>query len=121
MNNIQKRILVCDDDLGIAEVMEIILSENGYQVKVLTSGKGIEKKILGFQPDLIFLDIWMPGIDGKEITKVLKRTQEFKKIPIILISALSDGERICKNVGADGFLAKPFEISDLLATIQKYI
>lgn len=116
----KKRILVCDDDQGVIEVIQIILEENGYEVKSLSGGKGIEKKISEFKPNLIFLDIWMPGIDGKEITKLIKGTEDGKQIPVIIVSALNDAEKISQEIGADGFLPKPFELNHLLELVEKH-
>jgi DNA-binding response OmpR family regulator len=115
-----KKIFVCDDDEGILDIVKIILENKGYEVNVTSSGKGIEKKITNYMPDLILLDLWIPGMDGKEITKVLKRQQKTKKIPIIIISALNETEKISKEIGADGFLSKPFDINDLIKIVEKY-
>jgi len=115
-----KKILVCDDDEGIAEVMRIMLEGAGYTVNVLSNGKSIQKKIEIFKPNLIFVDVWMPGIDGKEITKLLKREKSSSKIPIIVVSALNDTRKIAKDCGADGFLEKPFDMNTLLNLAKKY-
>ncbi len=114
------KILLCDDDEGVIEVIKIILEENGYEVKPLLNGKGIEKKVLEYKPDLIFLDIWMPGIDGKEVTKLLKSDSVTKQIPIIIVSALNEVDKIQNMIGADDFLAKPFEMQDLLAKVKHH-
>lgn len=115
-----KRILVCDDDEGIAEVMRIMLEGAGYTVNIVNNGKSIQKKVAVFKPDLILLDIWMPGIDGKEITKLLKKEKSSSKIPIIVVSALNDTKKIADDSGADGFLPKPFDMDTLLALAKKY-
>ena len=115
----KNRILVCDDDPGILEVIKIILEENDFKILTVSTGKGIQKTITSFKPDLIFLDIWMPGIDGKEITTLIKRDPTTKKLPVIIISALNDTEDIAQKVGADGFLSKPFTIENLLAIVEK--
>lgn len=117
----RKRILVCDDDQGISDVLTIILDQEGYEAYILNNGKGIQKKIEKFKPDLILLDIMMPGIDGKEITRILKRDQKTSKIPIIIFSALNNPDQIAKNIGADDFLAKPFNITDLVAKFKKHL
>ena len=119
-NKMKKKILVCDDDKGVIEVIQIILEENGYEVKTLQNGKGITKKILAFKPNLIFLDIWMPGIDGKEITKLIKNSSSTKQIPVVVISALNDAGKISQEIGADDFLPKPFELNQLLNLVEKY-
>lgn len=120
MTKSQKKILVCDDDEGIVEVMRIILEDNGYQVKTLSNGKAIHKKTLEYCPDIIFLDIWMPGIDGREVTKLLKNDQQTAELPIVVISALNDTKKIAHEVGADDFLEKPFDMTDLLDMVEKY-
>lgn len=115
-----KKILVCDDDQGILEVIKIVLEKEGFEVKLLANGRGIQKIIKDYKPDLILLDIWMPGVDGEEITKILKKTEETSKIPIVVISALNTTEKIAQESGADDFLEKPFDISDLVKIVKKY-
>ncbi len=117
----RKKVLVCDDDQGILEVLTVILEAEGFKVYVLNHGKGIQKRIKEFNPDLILLDIMMPGIDGREITKILKREKETVGIPIIILSALSNEAKIAYDIGADDFLAKPFDINDLTAKVRKYL
>lgn len=115
-----KKILICDDDLGILEVMKIILEEEGFKVKTLESAKGIIKKISEFKPDLLFLDIWMPGMEGRETVKLLKRDSTTSSLPIVIISALNDTKKIAESTGANGFLAKPFTMRDLITIARKY-
>jgi CheY-like chemotaxis protein len=117
----KKRVLICDDDEGISEVTRIILEENGYDTKLCNTGKAIQKKVKEYQPDLILLDLWMPGIDGKETTKLLKTNPETRHIPIIIVSALNEIQGIAKAIGADGFISKPFEIKDLIAKVEETI
>lgn len=115
-----KKILVCDDDEAIAEVLQIMLEEAGYRVKLLFNGKAIQKRIKEYMPDLILLDIWMPGIGGEEVTHLLKTDPTMKHIPIVIISALHEHEvrKIVKKIGASGFLAKPFEMRELLDLVK---
>lgn len=115
-----KKVLLCDDDDGIVSVMKIILETAGYEVAALNSGKAILKKVEFYKPDIVLLDVWMPGIDGKEITRILKRDEEYKDIPVILVSALNDTRKIATEVGADGFLYKPFDMGNFLTLVQKY-
>lgn len=115
------KIFVCDDDAGILEVVKIILEDNNYAVVTSSTGKGIQKKIAAAKPDLLLLDLWMPGIEGKEVTKILKRDAVTKNMPIIIVSALNDTKSITREIGADGFLPKPFAIADLLAVVAKNI
>lgn len=115
-----KKILLCDDDSGIVAVMKIMLETAGYEVATLNNGKAILKKVAFYKPDLLLLDIWMPGIDGKEIAKLLKRDENFKDIPIIVISALNDTQEIASEIGAEGFLTKPFDMNHFLALVERH-
>lgn len=115
-----KKILVVDDDQSILDALNIILHDEGYEVKFLSEGTHIQQHIRTFAPDLILLDIWMSGKDGIQIAQELKKDPRTRTIPCIIISALSDGEKVAKKQGVD-FLMKPFTISDLLGKIKKYI
>jgi CheY-like chemotaxis protein len=71
-------------------------------------------------PDLLLLDIWMSGQDGRDICKYLKKNPTTKNIPIILVSASRDIMQSAKNAGADDFIAKPFEMETLLDKVRHY-
>lgn len=116
----RRRILVADDDTAILHVMTLMLEDAGYEVTSTVDGETVQK-VLSELPDLILLDIWMSGIDGREICKQLKSQKKTKHIPIIMISANKDTKDIAKKAGANDFLAKPFEMNDLLALVEKYI
>jgi DNA-binding response OmpR family regulator len=116
----KKRILVVDDDSDILEVVQLVLEEEGYLTKTSLEAYNIES-LLNYHPDLILLDVLLSGTDGRMISKRLKSQDTTKHIPIVLMSAhVSAGSTIAKS-RADDFIAKPFEIDTLLATIQKYI
>jgi CheY-like chemotaxis protein len=119
MLNTKRKILVADDDPAILEVITLILEDEGYTVKT-TSGGNTERSIQEYLPDLVLLDIWMSGMDGRNICKNLKSQKLTRHIPIIMISANKDTESIAKKAGADGFITKPFEMNDLLSTVSKY-
>lgn len=116
-----KRVLVCDDDLGISEVVKIMLEGEGYEVMVVGSGKAIVSKAIQFQPNLIFLDIWMPGIDGREVIKLLHSDPKTKKIPIVVMSALNNAPDIAINSGVQACLSKPFDMDNLLQLTAKLV
>ena len=119
MENKIKTILVVEDDLDILEVIKIILEEKNFSVLTLNNSSEIFNKLKIVTPDLILLDIWMMGMDGLEITKKLKSSPITKQIPVVLLSAANEGEKKAKEVNADDFLAKPFEIEDLIQKINK--
>lgn len=114
-----KRILIADDNPGILEVVSIILESEGYEVKSTANPEYVlqAKEDL---PGLILLDIWMGGTDGRLICKQLKANSATRHIPVILMSANSELQTIAEESGADGFIAKPFEIDDLIHQIQSY-
>ena len=115
-----KKILLADDDPAIVDSMQMILETMGYCVETTIDGETV-MKMEEELPDLLLLDIWMSGQDGREICKSLKSKKDTQNIPIIMISANRDTAKIAKESGANDFLAKPFEMNDLLAKVEKYI
>ncbi len=115
-----KRILIAEDDEAILEVLRIILENEGYKIIATDTDHGIKKAIKETPPDLMLLDIWLSGYDGGKIAKEMKIDKDTKHIPIIMLSANNDTEKIAKEVGAEGFLQKPFDIADLLAIVHKH-
>ena len=114
----KKTILVADDDAAIVNAIQMILEDAGYKVQTtLTGEEVIHTKN---SPDLILLDIWMSGQDGRTICQQLKSQPRTKEIPIIMISANKDTAKIAKIAGADDFITKPFEIEDLLKKVAIY-
>jgi DNA-binding response OmpR family regulator len=117
-----KRILVVDDDLAILEALDITLRDAGYETETSTkNGEYVERSLRRQLPDLMILDILLSGHDGRDICKSLKSREETKHIPIILISAHPNAEKTALEAGADDFLAKPFNIDDLLDRIVRLV
>jgi CheY-like chemotaxis protein len=115
-----KKILVADDDPAIVESTILILEEFGYEVDSTIDGQTIYKMEKDL-PDLLLLDIWMSGQDGRDICKYLKSDIATKHIPIIMISASRDVARSARDAGANDFLAKPFDMDELINKIEKYL
>ena len=120
MNNAKKTILVADDDPAICDALSFMLEEEGYRVLTTVNGGTIYKMEKEF-PDLLLLDIWMSGQDGREICKYLKKKELTRDIPIIILSASRDIEKSADDAGADDFLAKPFQMEELLSKISKHL
>ena len=112
--------MVADDDPDIVDFISIMLEMEGYQVSSTLNGASLlnMKEDL---PDLLLLDIWMSGTDGRDICKKLKQKEATSKIPILLLSASGDIERSAMQAGADDFIEKPFEMGQLLSKINYYI
>ena len=117
--SISKNIMIVDDDEGILDAVGMLLKYKGYEVTTCTNGNTILSMENHF-PDLVLLDIWMSGTDGRNVCKQLKTRELTKAIPVIMVSASKDIERSAIESGADGFLAKPFEISELINTIEQH-
>lgn len=117
----KKRILVCDDDEGILDICKIVLQDKGYEVLTTDGFDEICKFAIKTSPDLILLDLWMPGIGGKETAKILKRNLNTSSIPIVIISASKDAARDATEAGADACLNKPFDIMELERTVARYL
>lgn len=115
------KILVIDDNPHILEAVALVLDTEGYEVKTVTKSEGVENEIKNYKPSLILLDLLLSGRNGEEITKVLKLDPTTKNIPVIIISAHPTAEKTAKDAGADGFIAKPFDISELLDKIEALI
>lgn len=119
MNN--KKILLVDDNPHILEAIELILTTENYVVHSLNHVNSILEDVKKTNPALILLDLLLSGKNGKEVAFLLKNDEKTKSIPIIIISAHPSAEKAALQVGADAFLAKPFDIKDLLSIVEKYI
>lgn len=113
------QILLVDDDPDILDALQFVLEDTGYPVKTTQYGeyaeKLTEKKDL---PTLIILDVLLSGKDGRDICLKLKKNKRTKHIPIIMISAHPNIKETVFNAGADAFLPKPFDITELLQTVK---
>ncbi len=115
------KILVVDDDKGITEAFQAVLQSEDYEVKIALSAEGVLKVIEKFKPDLILLDVLLSGRDGREVCLELKKNEQTKKIPVVIVSAHPSAKSSLKSAGADDFLAKPFELDELLSMVTKYV
>ncbi len=119
-DNMKKKILVIDDDDDIQELVRYILTKEGYEIISLKEEPVIGEIIL-LQPDLILLDLRMAGMGGLHICKLLKANEKTLKIPVIIFSADILLQQSMEECGADGMLAKPFDIQDLKSVILKHL
>uniref|UniRef100_A0A7C3MIQ6 Response regulator transcription factor n=1 Tax=Dictyoglomus thermophilum TaxID=14 RepID=A0A7C3MIQ6_DICTH len=112
------RILVVEDDKKIANLLNLELTHEGYEVKVVYDGYDALIEAEEFKPDLVILDIMLPGISGKEVAKRLR--YKYPDMGIIMLTALHEVKDKVEafNFGADDYVVKPFSIEELLARIQ---
>ena len=115
-----KNILVVEDDLDIRELISFNLQNEGHQVFEAKDGEAGIDKAREKLPDLILLDLMLPGIQGLDVCRVIKFDQETKETPIIIVTALGQEEDIVKGLetGADDYITKPFSIKVLIARVN---
>ncbi len=114
-----KKVMIADDDSGIVDFLSILLEFEGYHVTSTLNGITLFDLPEDEVPDLLLLDIWMSGVDGRDICMYLKQQAHTKHLPILMISASKDIEQSAMNAGANAFLAKPFEMDELLELIRQ--
>lgn len=112
-----KKIFVVDDEANIRELIKKFLQKEGYEVVSFSSGENVLSELGRLKPDLIVLDIMMPGIDGLDLCKEIRKKSE---IPIIFISAKDEAfdKILGLELGADDYLSKPFSIRELIVRIK---
>jgi len=123
MANKKKLILIVDDNPENRKVLGNLLSQNGYEVGASPDGYKALEFINKVEPDLILLDVMMPGMNGYEVCEKLKADNSKKHIPIIFLTAKSNIEDIVKGfkVGGVDYVAKPFNSEELLARVRTHI
>ena len=115
------KIIAADDNREYLTLIKALLEMEGYRLFVSVNAENLIGMICTEKPDVILLDVQMKGINGFEICKELKESNLSKSIPVIIISAEDDLEKSARLCGADGYLSKPFSISELLIIIDNIL
>ena len=114
---VKQKILIVDDDENIAELISLYLTKECFETKIVYDGESALEQVNIFKPDLILLDLMLPGIDGYQVCREIRKTNN---IPIIMLSA--KGETFDKvlglELGADDYMIKPFETKELVARVK---
>ena len=115
-----EHILIVDDEDSILELIDYNLKREGYKTSMLKSGESVLTETLKKIPDLIVLDLMLPGIDGLEVCRQLKHNDKTKDIPIVMVTAKSEDTDIVLGLemGADDYLTKPFSPKVLIARVR---
>lgn len=117
----KKTILVVDDEFGILEVLEAILSEAGFQVRSAMNGQAAMAILQKEVPDLVIVDFMMPLLDGAGVIKAMRADGRLGRVPVLLASALPEQAISERCTGYDGFLRKPYKIERLMEEISRLL
>lgn len=114
------KILIVDDDLTITELMKALMMMEGYEPSVVNDSTKALDVAATFQPDLVTMDLMMPGISGFDLCERLRQDPRFAKLPILVVSAKDDPgtKERAMHTGANDYITKPFNIDDLLKRIR---
>lgn len=117
MEGLLGKILIVDDDENICEVIKMYLETTGYNVKVAHDGKAAKEEFVNFSPNLVVLDMMLPGIDGMEVLKWIRKDSN---VPVIMLTAKGEtfDKVLALEIGADDYVVKPFEPKELLARVK---
>jgi DNA-binding response OmpR family regulator len=118
-----KKILIVDDEVNIVISLEFLMQQAGYQVWVAYNGEEGMALIHEIVPDLILLDIMLPGVNGYEICQQVRATPELAHIKIIMVTAKGREVEVAKGLalGADAYIRKPFSTQELMTEVQRAI
>lgn len=114
-----KRILIFDDDVDILSICSFILEEQGWDVHTSPHCNDIVNNVRNIQPDVILMDNWIPDSGGVIATQTLKKEDDLKNIPVIYFSANNDIQSLANQAGADTYLEKPFDLTELEMVIER--
>lgn len=118
-----KKVLIVDDEPNIVLPLQFLMEQNGYAVDVASSGEEAIEKLMQFGPNLILLDIMLPGIDGYEVCEIIRLNPDWKKIKIIFLTARGRDVDIAKGLvlGADAYITKPFANADVVQKVSQLL
>jgi len=116
-----EKVLVVDDEIEIRDMLGIFLKEQGYEAILASNGEDAVELAEKENPVVILLDILMPGMDGIEICKRLKAKEKTRFIPVIIATALWDRYMDAVEAGADDFITKPFNLTELSHRVKSII
>ena len=120
MANEDRLVLVVDDDVALLGMVEMIMQGEGYRVTTALEGQEALAKVMQEMPDVILLDMKMPGMDGWEFAREF-RTRYDRRAPIVVLTAAEDARKRAEEIGAEGYLGKPFDIDDLVRVVGRQV
>jgi len=116
-----RTVLVVDDEYGIADLFEAILSDEGHRVLLAVNGKQGLETVAAQQPDLVFLDYMMPVMDGAAVLKAMIADPALQNIPVVLMSSMPEATVAERCSGYVTFMRKPFKIAEVINLTERFI
>jgi DNA-binding response OmpR family regulator len=118
-----KKILIADDNENIREALTYLLEDEGYTLSLAKDGAEALKKVREVSPDILFLDIMMPEINGYDVCRTIKSDPDLKKTYVIMLTAKGqvDEQERGKEIGADEYVVKPFSPMEILAKVNNIL
>ena len=115
-----KEILIVDDEPSVVVALQFLMQQQGYHVLVAETGEDALDLIYKYKPDLVILDIMLPGIDGHEVCEIVRLNPDYRKVKILFLTARRDEVEIAKGLalGADAYITKPFSNDKLVAAVN---
>ena len=119
----KSKILIVDDSTVNNVLLEAILTERGHSVIISSDGQEALNKMSGKKPDLILLDIMMPGMSGFDFLKIVRKDKKFKQVPVIMVSAKVDAKDKKKalEMGAADYVVKPVDIENITEIVERVL
>ena len=113
-------ILIVDDEISNRQTLELALSNEGYRLETAENGQKAIDMLPSIQPDVILLDVMMPGFDGYEVCRIIRHNINTAEIPVVMVTSLDDREALLRGLsaGADDFITKPFDPHILRARLR---
>ncbi len=118
-----KEILIVDDEPNVVVPIQFLMEQQGYKVMTAERGEDALDLIYQYKPDLVLLDIMLPGIDGYEVCEIVRLNPNYRNVKIIFLTAKGREEEIAKGLalGADSYITKPFSNAELLAKVKELL
>lgn len=116
-----KKVLVIDDDKDVLDVMQEALEYGGYAVQTTDRSDNVFELIASFDPQLVLIDFMLNGANGGEICHEIKTDKRTGQLPVVIVSAYSRVILSLGNYGCDGMISKPFDLDNLLSTVEKHL
>ena len=118
-----KEILIVDDEPGIVVPVQFLMEQQGYTVMIAERGDDALDLIYKYKPDLVLLDIMLPGIDGYEVCEIVRLNPDYRDVKIVFLTAKGREVEIAKglSLGADAYITKPFSNDELVAKVKELL